>query len=172
MNTSNRLTEKQKQFFVNFCNYTGEELYFYGSIKRMDYIQGKSDIDTDIFTSNTVSTIQKICNFLHIPKSDFKKTILKIGNKVVYGSKTMYQSKEYDVKVEISVFNEKYKELVLQEHQVKGSNLKPHVTFSLYIIKIMYYILGIISPTYYSRIKNFLINSSEPKFVALDNNLN
>ena len=44
-----RLTTNQKIFFDNFSQYMNQPLYFYGSIKRSDFIPGKSDIDIDVY---------------------------------------------------------------------------------------------------------------------------
>ena len=41
-----------KDFFKRLENYLDDELYFYGSVNRSDYIHGKSDIDVAIFTDN------------------------------------------------------------------------------------------------------------------------
>lgn len=165
---NNRLNEKQRDFFRKFCNYTGEQIYFYGSIQRMDYIKGKSDIDIDIFTNNLPSLIHKISMFLNIEKHNFRKTIFKLGNNVIYGSKTMYINEENDIKVEISLYDEKYKSLVLADHK-RGCNLPLYITIALYIVKVLYYEFGIISIDVYRRIKNILINSDELRFIVLDN---
>ena len=58
-------------------NYIDDEIYLYGSIRRMDYIPDKSDLDIDLFTDNENSLIYKLCNFLHLKKNDFKKVVYK-----------------------------------------------------------------------------------------------
>jgi len=86
-----RLTENQKDFFNRLSiNIDDITIHFYGSIKRLDYIENKSDIDIDIFTNNENSTIIKLSNFLNINKSDFKKIVYVINNRIIVGYKTKY----------------------------------------------------------------------------------
>ena len=84
-NTKNKLNSYEEIFFQKLRNYIDKPIYFYGSIQRNDYFPGKSDLDIDIFTENESSTIYALCNFLNLKKSDIKKSIYKVHNKVVYG---------------------------------------------------------------------------------------
>ena len=59
-----KLTDKQREFFNNLSIYIDKPIYFYGSIYRVDYLPGKSDIDIDIFTDNESSTIQILYNHI------------------------------------------------------------------------------------------------------------
>ena len=52
-----KLTTNEIIFFNNLSAYINTPIYFYGSIRRGDYLQGYSDIDTAIFTDNESSTI-------------------------------------------------------------------------------------------------------------------
>ena len=162
----NRFTERQRQFFSNLSNYIGEDIYFYGSVMRFDYIKGKSDIDICIFTNNVSSTLHKLSVFLNIPRQQFKKIILKIENKVVHGSKTAFENTEDDIDVEISVFDETYKEQVLMDNE---RNIPIYKLVILYIIKICYYVLDIISGENYKQLKRFIMNDNEKKFIVMDN---
>jgi len=164
-----RLTSEQKIFLDNFSQYIDKPLYFYGSIKRSDFIKGKSDIDVDIFTDNESSTILLICNFLNIKQSDVKKFVYKINNNVVYGYKTKYENEIYGLKLEISIYNNKYKKSVLYDRNY-GENLPLHVIIILYVIKVMFYNLNLISKKTYKRCKRFLMNpGDELKFIEVDN---
>ena len=96
---NNRLTDKQKEFFNNLSIYIDKPIYFYGSIIRMDYIPGKSDIDIDIFTDNELSTINMLCNYLGLNKYDFRKSVYKINSKMVYGYKGKYEYKTKDISI-------------------------------------------------------------------------
>ena len=137
-NIVNRLTYNQREFFDKLSFYIDKPLHFYGSIQRPDYIQGKSDIDVDIFTDNESSTIQMLCNFLHIVRSQFKKTVFKINSHMVYGYKGKYEDEKTGVNVELSIYNNKYKELVLDDHN-KCQYLPFYITITLFIIKILFY---------------------------------
>jgi len=166
---NNRLTENERIFFDNLSNYIDKEIYFYGSIQRPDYIKGKSDIDIDIFTENESSTIQKLCNFLNIKKSDFRKVFYKINNSMVYGYKGKYKDEINKIDVEISIYNDKYKTQVLYEHD-NCRNLPFYITISLFIIKFIYYTLGIMPNKVYKRLKQLLMNKNgEVKFILLYN---
>ena len=46
--TKNKLSPETKQFFDKLSSYLDTKLYFYGSVQRDDYFDGKSDIDVDI----------------------------------------------------------------------------------------------------------------------------
>jgi hypothetical protein len=165
----NRLTENERVFFDKLSLYIDTELYFYGSIQRPDYVKGKSDIDIDIFTDNDSSTIQKLCSFLHLKKGEFRKAVYKINNIMVYGYKTKYKDEKNNINVEIAVYNDKYKSLVLYDHN-NCRYLPLYVTISLFIIKFLYYTLGIMPDKMYKRCKQFLMNpGDELKFILLDN---
>jgi len=163
-----KLTQNEQIFFENMSQYIDKELYFYGSIQRSDYIKGKSDIDVDIFTENENSIIQKLCNFLNVKKSDFRKIIYKTNNLLIYGYKTKYKDDVNKIDVEISVYNEKYQSLVLYDHN-NGRYLPFYITIALFIIKNLYYNLGIISEISYKRCKQFLMNpNDELRFILVD----
>ena len=163
-----RLTENESVFFDKLSLYIDQEIYFYGSIQRPDYVKGKSDIDIDIFTENESSTIHKLCSFLHLKKSDFRKAVYKINNTVVYGFKSKYQDEVNNINIEISVYNNKYKMLVLYDHN-NCRYLPIYVTIALFIVKFLYYTLGIISDKVYRRCKQFLMNpGDELKFIVVD----
>ena len=166
---NNRLTNNEKIFFENLSNYIDKEIHFYGSIQRPDYVKGKSDIDIDIFTDNESSTIQKLCNFLNIKKSDFRKVFYKINNSMVYGYKSKYNDEINKIDVEISVYNDKYKTLVLYDHN-NCRYLPSYTTILLFFIKFLYYTLGIMPNNVYRRLKQLLMNKNgEVKFIIVDN---
>lgn len=166
----NKLTENQKTFFDNLSRYIDKEIYFYGSIQRPDYIKGKSDVDVDIFTDNESSTIYKLANFLDLKKSEFKKAIYKINNQMVYGHKVKYEDITKGINVEIAIYNDKYKNLVLFDHN-NCRYLPFYVTISLIILKFLFYTLGILPRKIYSRCKRFLMNTGdELKFILVEDN--
>jgi hypothetical protein len=165
---NDRLTKNEKIFFENLSLYIDNDIYFYGSIQRSDYIKGKSDIDIDIFTVNESSTILKLCNFLNIKKTEFRKSVYKIDKQMVYGYKAKYCDEIKKINVEISVYNDKYKDVVLNDHE-NGRCLPIYITVILMILKILYYNLGIIPDKLFKRCKRFLMNpGDELKFILVD----
>ena len=88
---------------------------------------------------------------------------------MVHGYKIKYKDTIKKINVELSVYNDKYKNLVLYDHE-NYSCLQFHIILSLMIIKLLFYILGIIPEDVYKKLKSFLINpTSEIRFIALDN---
>ena len=177
--TKNDFSPYEKTFFNKMSNYIGEPIYFFGSIQRSDYFPGLSDIDIDIFTFDEKTTLIKLQKFLDMDQSDFKKFVYKIdkkGNKVnevVIGYKTKYIDTENSLTVEISVFNEKYKESILTEHKSKF-NLPFYITWVLMFLKVLHYNLGILPIYYYSFIKKIITNKfyddNKSEFVVVELN--
>jgi len=134
------------------------DLYFYGSINRSDYIHGKSDIDLAIFTDNEYSVINQLQHFLHASKSEFKKVIWKLEGQMIYGFKIKCDPNLLNgAECEIAIYNNDFKDLLLFEFQ-RNDNV-PLLLFSmLYILKLFYYKIPIMSKKTYANIKKFLFN--------------
>lgn len=163
-----RLSDTQREFFDNLSIYIDKPLYFYGSIYRMDYLPGKSDIDLDLFTESETSTIQMLCNYLNMNKNEFKKSFYKINSTIVNGYKAKYKDEQKQIDIELSVYNEKYKPLILEEHD-RCKSLPFHISIILVIVKFFYYTLGVLSTDMYRVIKLNLMNpGSEFKFILVD----
>jgi len=157
--TKNKLTFYESMFFDKLKRYIDKPIYFYGSIQRDDYFPQLSDIDIDIFSDNEFSTLHMLQNYLNMSKSDFKKSIYKMDktNKLILGYKTKYIDEKNKLTVEISVYNEKYKDDILKEHRSKF-HLPFYITVLLILFKTLHYNLEILPIYYYSRIKKFLTN--------------
>ena len=158
--TKNEMSEYAKNFFNKLSNYLGEKIYFYGSIQRNDYFHNSSDIDVDIFTENTSSTIIKIQNFLNLEKSDLKKIIFKPHHhdSIVKGYKIRYKDKEHNFKTDISIYDNIYKDVILHDHTRKFI-LPYYVSILLIILKFLYYRLSVIPKDIYKNIKDFLVDN-------------
>jgi len=156
--TINKLSITQEQFLNNLSNYLDKKLYFYGSVQRQNFFY-ESDINIAIFTDNISSTLIKFSNFLQIKKTDIKKFVWKLNktNYVIHGYKYMYVDKENKFKFEFSIYNEKYKEDLLNEYKVK-IYLPFYAIILLNIIKILYYKLEIISGKSYKYYKRFILS--------------
>jgi hypothetical protein len=174
--TKNNLSPYESIFFNKLSNYLDTKLYFFGSIQRYDYFPSISDIDVDIFTDNVSRTISQIQNYLHIDKKTTTKFIYKINEEnskynIVNGYKIKFSDPEKSLQVEFSIYDEKFKDIILKEHNRKNS-LPFFVTFFLVIIKYFYYILCIMPKNIYMFLKNFLMNicidGKDAEFVVVD----
>ena len=171
--TKNEMNPYEKQFFNKLGIYLDTQVYYFGSIQRLDYFPDKSDIDVDLFSDNESSTIMKLQSFLNIEKYHFKKFVYKLhkSNKFVHGYKVKYEEPDKNFFTEISIYNEKYKDDVLLEHNHK-SILPFYVTFLLIILKSFYYNLQIISEDTYSYFKkiimNYMVEGEDVEFVTTD----
>jgi predicted nucleotidyltransferase len=158
-NTKNKLNHYQKTFFNKISNYLDTKLYFFGSIQRDDYFPGLSDIDVDIFTENEISTIAKLSNYLKVNKYEFRKVVWKLNTTgdLVTGYKFMYKDEMNKLVVEFSIYNEKIKKEIIDEHNSK-TNIPFYATFLLVILKFLFYKLHIISDQWYINGKKFILS--------------
>ena len=156
--TKNELTKNEKIFFNGVSKYLESPLYFYGSIQRSDYIQGKSDIDVAIFTDNETSSINKLIHYLHITKYSFNKFAIEHhrNNKIIKGIKVFYNDPSGEFSTEFAIVNTTYKNLFLTYHEDK-TILPFYISFCLIILKIFHYKLGILPHIYYTTLKNILM---------------
>jgi hypothetical protein len=172
IHANNKLSEHASHFFNSLRDYLDTKLYFYGSILRTDYLPGQSDIDVDIFTDNEARAISQISAFLHIPKQKFKKIIWRsrMTNRLIYGYNVKHSDMENSFKVEFSIYNEKNKREILTEHLSK-SKLPTHASILLWILKILFYHLQLISIENYRFLKHntlsLLIGIPEIDFVKI-----
>jgi hypothetical protein len=149
-----------KNFFINLQNYVDEDLYFYGSVNRPDYVHGKSDIDIAIFTDNEYSLMTKLQHFLHVKQNAFDKVVWKLQGKMIYGYKIKC-AEHTDIssvdKCEIVVYNNDFKDTLLAD--MKTYNTLPiHIGILLFILKTLYYTFPIISSKTYSEYKRLVFN--------------
>lgn len=156
--TYNKLPIYSTIFFNKLKMYIEKPIYFFGSIQRQDYFEGKSDIDVDIFTEYPESTLMALQNFLNIDESSFKKVIWRSNNSIIEGHKLMYKELDNNLIVEFSIYEEKYKKDVLDEHRYKMI-LPFYIIGLLLIVKYFYYILEIIPHKIYTKIKRFILNT-------------
>ena len=73
----NDLPEETKHFFLKMQEHIEEKIYFFGSITRLDYFQGHSDIDNCVFSENVESTLSKVKMYLGSNKYYLKKFYIK-----------------------------------------------------------------------------------------------
>lgn len=167
--TINELTPYERDFFFNLRNYIDKPLYFYGSIQRNDYFPGKSDVDVVIFTDNEISTLVLLSNYLNLDKNEFRKSIYNLNNKIIPGYKGKYKNEKYKMQVELSIYNEKYKNTIMEEH-TRNLVLPFYIFIPIMILKYLYYDLKVISKKIYKKMKALLLNENgEMKYILLDN---
>lgn len=152
--TKNKLPDNVSTFFNKLSKYLDTKLLFYGSIQRGDYFPGSSDIDVDVFTDNVDSTIVKMQHFLQVKRKKFKKVVWRISatGKMVYGYKIMYTNTEFMFSAEFSIYDNKFKKAVLEQH-LKKTVVPFYVSIMLYIIKKLYYDLHLLSAGVYKYLK-------------------
>jgi len=150
------LPDNVKKLVNKINNYLDTEIYFYGSVLRSDYISGKSDIDTVIFTDNEYSTISKLQHVLHVKNSEFKKVIWKLNGDNIYGYKIKLQHFKPDV--EIAIYNNNFKDVLINEFMAPIVKAPLLVVISLYILKFLYYRVSLISKNNYVKIKRYIQN--------------
>lgn len=170
--TKHKLSKDEQQVLNDLSKYLDTKMYYFGSIQRLDFFRGHSDIDIDIFTDNEYSTISKMKAYLEIPNAKVLKVVWKIDNNVVVGHKIMYKDKPKNIAIEFSIYNEKYRKYVLDEHNKKASNLPLYAVCMLYILKYIYYKWNIIDDTLFKKMKSIIMSTFvgyEPDlFITLD----
>ena len=171
--TENKISPYAKKFFDKLSSYLDTKLYFYGSVQRGDYFPNSSDIDVDIFTDNESSTITQMQNFLKVERRQFKRFVYRLhrSDKLVTGHKIKYKSADGTFVAEFSIYNERNKQYVLEEHTFK-TKLPWYVAWLLYILKFIYYKLCIMPKSAYIYMKNLLLDNlvegEACEFVVLD----
>jgi predicted nucleotidyltransferase len=148
-----RLGEYKYNFFNNLQNYLETELYFYGSIKRFDYIGNSSDIDIIVITDNVKSMLSKIQTYLNISNDKTQKIFQQhsiYDKEVITGYKIKYN--ENNIEFDFLVYDDKYRKVVLQ-NIYDINNLPLYMITILYILKILYYKLHLISRRIYIDLK-------------------
>lgn len=147
-----------KHFLENLSVYIDEPIFIYGSILRPDY-NIKSDIDVCVFTNNINSLMLKLQHFLSVNKQNFKKIFWRLPNtkRLAIGNKIFYENKENNLLVEISLYDKKYKQEILNEHYSK-TILPFYATFLLFIIKYLHYDLSILNRKNYAYLKKNILS--------------
>jgi hypothetical protein len=170
--TKNELPKNVRDFFYHLSDYLDTKFLYFGSVQRSDYVPGKSDIDVDVFTGNEYSLMNKMQHYLHVSRHDFRKVAWILDDVPVYGYKLKYENKKEDIYVEFSIYNDKFKELITNEHKSKFV-LPFYITIILRVLKIFYYEIPLLNKNTFINIKRFTLNTaigrdSDSKFFVLD----
>lgn len=142
----NRLTEYKYNFLSNMKEYLETEFIFYGSIKRLDYLEKNSDIDIAILTDNPSSMLAKIKNYLNIKNTKIRKIYQTFNNQpsLINGYKFTYKDDEHNWGFDVVIYDEIYRDIIIKDIYCIN-NLSLITTVILYILKILYYKLHVIS---------------------------
>lgn len=151
------LPKNIKDFFNNISKYIDNELIFYGSVTRSDYVPGKSDIDVAIFTDNEQSEISKLQQVLHVKRDAFEKIVWKLNGKMIYGYKIMCE-KYTEINCEIAIYNNDFKEILLDEFNKPLKNQSIFIFALLYILKTFYYHIPLLPQKTYVNLKRIILN--------------
>lgn len=165
----NDLPNNIKVFFTNLKNYLETDLFFYGSVTRGDYIPGKSDIDLAIFTDNVESILSKLQHFLKIKRNEIDTVLWKLNGKMIYG----YKVKIDDINAEIAVYNDEYKDILVDEFNRPITNKTLLTTVLLLLLKLFYYQIPLLPKKMYIESKRYVLNEmmgkKESVFFLMDN---
>jgi len=155
MNTIPTIIPKKAQDLFRKIEYNLDtELYFYGSVTRSDYIPNKSDIDVTIFSDNEYSDMNKLQHILAVKKSDFHKIVWKLNNRIIYG----YKVKIKDINSEISIFNNDFKDILIDEYTIPMRNKSNFIFGLLYLLKLFYYQIPLLPTQTYVELKRYIMN--------------
>jgi len=155
-----RLGDYKYNFFTNLQNYIDSELLFFGSIKRFDFFPNSSDIDIIIIADNVNEMISKVHNYLQLKKTEVKKIYQRFSKNsggVITGYKIKYNEPTNDCAFDLLIYDEKYREVVTQNIN-DINNMEPYMVAVLYIVKYVYYRLGLITNSMYLYLKNALFH--------------
>jgi predicted nucleotidyltransferase len=170
--TKNELPKNVRDFFYHLSDYLDTKFLYFGSVQRSDYVPGKSDIDVDVFTENEYSLMNKMQHYLHVSRHEFRKVAWILDDVPVYGYKLKYENKKEDIYFEFSIYNDKFKELISNEHKSKFV-LPFYITIILRVLKFFYYEIPLLNKNTFINIKRFTLNTaigrdSDSKFLVLD----
>lgn len=166
------LPENIYRFFQNFKNYMSEDtnIYVYGSVQRGDYFHGLSDIDISLFCENEYSAMNKMMHFLHKQKSNFVKVAWILNGRTIYGYKLSYKVPQEKLKVEFAIFNKKFEDIVLPHQKKVTFELPVILLLLLYILKIFYYVIPVLSKSRFKLFKRklfSLLSEKEPSYLVI-----
>ena len=157
------LPKEIQEFFYKMENYLDEQMLFYGSILRGDYVPYKSDIDAMIITDNEYSVLAKLQHFLRASKRDVEKVVWYLNGTLIYGYKIRHIDPVKRIECEIGIYNNRFRNVLYDEAVTKAKQLPFLLYLLLSIVKIFYYYLPILSKKQYAYLKRKIMNDSVGK---------
>lgn len=147
-----KFPENTKFFLKNLEESTNHKIYYFGSSKRLDYIQG-CDIDMAMFTDNTSSLIAQIIGLLNIA-NEFKSIIHIEDTIIVSGYKLIYKNAEKNIDIELVIYDNKFKNIMLDFYK-RSADIPLLISVILLILKYLKN-FGLLNKKAYYKIKKFL----------------
>tara|TARA_Y100000816_G_scaffold72843_1_gene48958 strand:+ start:19313 stop:19864 length:552 start_codon:yes stop_codon:yes gene_type:complete len=139
------LTIQQSSFLTKLRSYLPEKIYFYGSILRDDFLPGISDIDVLYFSKENLQTaVHKLYRLLTQDSNATRIQMLHFlyhsseTKKVISGYKIKYTNVDNGIIIEISMYDDENKELIIQE-QLQKARIPYFIVYAMLILKILAY---------------------------------
>ena len=149
-----KFPENTKFFLKNLEESTNHKIYYFGSSKRLDYIQG-CDIDMAMFTDNIPSLITIVIAFLNT-QNNFKQIIHIQKNLLINGYKLNFNDEKQNINIELVIYDKKFKNIMLKFYE-NSNNLPYFISLILLCLKYLNIYRFIDKKSYY-KIKVFLFN--------------
>lgn len=172
------LTSQQSRFFSKLRSFLPEKLYFYGSILRDDFLPGLSDIDVLYFTKDDLKkTVQNAYRYLQQDTRATKIQMLHFlyhssrTKQVISGYKLKYTNVDDGIIVEVSIYDDKFKDMIMDE-QIRKAHIPFYIVWAMLFLKILAYKYRVLPEDTFRWIKDRLfINMSGIKntFLPVDN---
>jgi len=156
-----RLGEYKYNFFTDLQNYLNTELLFFGSIKRIDFFENASDIDIIVITDNVNSLLSKLKNYLKVTNTSIQKIYQQFSiydRGIVTGYKLKYKNDDDpNLVFDILIYDEKNRNVIMKNIN-DINNLPSYMILILYILKFLYYKLGLLTNYIYTNIKTYIFH--------------
>lgn len=146
------LNEYTYTFFRDLREQIELPLFFIGSIARNDFIDGKSDLDIEVFSDNVVSTKTKLDYLFDCYQKDDRYLTYSIENNPISGYKYYYNNKEKALLFDFTLYKKECQKLILYYRDIE-INIPINLSVILIIIKYLHYYFNIIDKPTYSMIK-------------------
>jgi hypothetical protein len=158
--TFNPLTPYQENFFKKLSVSLDTKLYYYGSIQRIDYFTGYSDIDVCMFSGNVESTLKKVQLLLGLDQNDYDHLYVILDKNVMYECyKIIYEEPENNLSAEIAIYNNSFKHDNFY-HFGRDEEYPFYIVYLLFILKFLYYKIGILPIETYKSLKKMIMNNT------------
>jgi hypothetical protein len=150
-----KFNENTKVLLKNLEQITNHKIYFFGSSRRLDFIEG-CDVDIAMFTDNIPSLIGTISGFLNI-ENKFKQIVHMQKNIVINGHKLNFSNQSENINIELVVYDNKFKKIMLDFYEKSISDIPLIISLILLCLKYLN-LYGILDKKKYYKIKVFLFN--------------
>jgi hypothetical protein len=147
-----KLSNDQYLYFLELQEKLDLPLFFMGSITRMDYIKGKSDLDIEIFTDNVASTKEKLNYLFNYYETQKENIIIIFKIKDVPFSGYKYTVNQAGIQFDLTLYKKESQKTILY-YRTREINVPFTISALLIIIKFLHYSLNIINNRNYYLIK-------------------